>query len=249
MTVLDYLRPRLFEHLGHREPDLGDEPTGHHAWRIRAERPHGGHCAFRPALPPKGQWQGRQLVPAAWVEAATARQPNGSNRRAIGIKATATNSGAAGMESTAATGRSDSSASSCRSWMRSSPSPPAPETCKPCSISSGTSCFRIPQKPLPPSGIAQESFNRTRRLGLASAERDQGCRARRRSGRGRNSRFPPTMKRSKRRRSKLVIPPAALALQRRRAADRVRQGEWAKGDWLMAQCRNSRLPRAELGSQ
>ena len=54
-TVLDYLRPRLFEPLGIDGPDLGHEPAGDHARRLRAEHPHRGHRAVRPALPAEGQ--------------------------------------------------------------------------------------------------------------------------------------------------------------------------------------------------
>ena len=50
MTTLDYLRPRLFDPLGNRESGLGHEPAGNFSGRIRAEHPHRGYCAFRPAL-------------------------------------------------------------------------------------------------------------------------------------------------------------------------------------------------------
>ena len=80
MTVLDYLRPRLFEPLGIENPTWGTNPQGitlgGFGLSVRTE----DIARFGQLYLQKGQWQGRQLVPAAWVEAATARQTsNGSN--------------------------------------------------------------------------------------------------------------------------------------------------------------------------
>lgn len=79
-TVLDYLRPRLFEPLGIENPTWGTSPEGVSlgGWglNIRTE----DIARFGQLYLQKGQWQGQQLVPAAWVDAATARQvSNGSN--------------------------------------------------------------------------------------------------------------------------------------------------------------------------
>jgi CubicO group peptidase (beta-lactamase class C family) len=79
-TVLDYLRPRLFEPLGIENPTWGTSPQGvtlgGYGLNIRTE----DIAKFGQLYLQKGQWQGRQLVPADWVEAATARQTsNGSN--------------------------------------------------------------------------------------------------------------------------------------------------------------------------
>ena len=64
----------------HREPHLGFEQAGDLDGRLRAQRAHGGHRAIRAAVPAEGRWQGQQLVPASWVDAATARQmSNGSS--------------------------------------------------------------------------------------------------------------------------------------------------------------------------
>ena len=79
MTVLDYLRPRLFEPLGIENPTWGTSPQGVIARRIRVEHPHRGHRPVRPALLAKGEWHGKQLVPAAWVAPATPQTANGSN--------------------------------------------------------------------------------------------------------------------------------------------------------------------------
>src|SRR4051812_35680611 len=79
-TVLDYLRPRLFEPLGIADPSWGTSPQGvslgGYGLSVRTE----DIAKFGQLYLQKGQWHGRQLVPAAWVEAATARQTsNGSN--------------------------------------------------------------------------------------------------------------------------------------------------------------------------
>ena len=79
-TVLDYLRPRLFEPLGIEDPTWGTSPQGislgGYGLSIRTE----DIAKFGQLYLQKGQWHGRQLIPAAWVKAATARQTsNGSN--------------------------------------------------------------------------------------------------------------------------------------------------------------------------
>ncbi|MCU1376892.1 MAG: penicillin-binding protein beta-lactamase class, partial [Actinomycetia bacterium] len=80
MTVLDYLRPRLFEPLGIQNPTWSMSPQGIN---------HGGYglnvttediAKFGQLYLQKGQWNGKQLLPASWVAAATSRQTsNGSN--------------------------------------------------------------------------------------------------------------------------------------------------------------------------
>jgi CubicO group peptidase (beta-lactamase class C family) len=79
-TVLDYLRPRLFEPLGIERPTWEASPqgvtVGGYGLNIRTE----DIARFGQLFLQKGKWQGKQLVPEAWVEAATARQTsNGSN--------------------------------------------------------------------------------------------------------------------------------------------------------------------------
>jgi CubicO group peptidase (beta-lactamase class C family) len=79
-TLVDYLRPRLFEPLGIRNPRWEATPAGvtlgGFGLSITTEDiARFGHLYLR-----RGQWNGRQLLPAAWVDAATARQvSNGSN--------------------------------------------------------------------------------------------------------------------------------------------------------------------------
>ncbi len=79
-TLLDYLRPRLFAPLGIDRPTWEASPqgisAGGYGLSIRTE----DIARFGQLYLQKGRWQGKQLVPAAWVAAATARQTaNGSN--------------------------------------------------------------------------------------------------------------------------------------------------------------------------
>lgn len=79
-TVLEYLGPRLFAPLGIEGATWEKSPqgisTGGYGLSIRTE----DIAKFGQLLLQKGKWNDKQLVPAAWVEAATARQTsNGSN--------------------------------------------------------------------------------------------------------------------------------------------------------------------------
>ncbi len=79
-TVRDYLRPRLFDPLGIDDPEWGTSPQGvslgGYGLSIRTE----DIAKFGQLYLQKGRWNGRQLVPESWVEAATALQTsNGSN--------------------------------------------------------------------------------------------------------------------------------------------------------------------------
>jgi CubicO group peptidase (beta-lactamase class C family) len=79
-TVLEYLRPRLFEPLGINNPTWEMSPqgisTGAYGLMVRTE----DIARFGQLYLQKGMWKGRQLIPAAWVEEATARQTsNGSS--------------------------------------------------------------------------------------------------------------------------------------------------------------------------
>ncbi len=79
-TVLDYLGPRLFEPLGIEHPtwEMSKEGValGGFGLSIRTE----DIARFGQLYLQKGMWQGRQLVPAEWVAAATSRQvSNGSS--------------------------------------------------------------------------------------------------------------------------------------------------------------------------
>ena len=80
MNVLDFLRPRLFEPLGIENPTWDTSPQGiplgGYGLSVRTE----DIARFGQLYLQKGEWKGRQLVPASWVAAATMRQTsNGSN--------------------------------------------------------------------------------------------------------------------------------------------------------------------------
>src|SRR5215471_11691519 len=79
LTVLDYLRPRLFDPLGFKNPSWVTSPqgvsAGAYGLMVRTEE----IARFGELYLRRGMWKGRQLVPSAWVEEATARQTsNGS---------------------------------------------------------------------------------------------------------------------------------------------------------------------------
>ena len=79
-TVLEYLRPRLFEPLGIERPvwdaNFQGISLGGYGLRVRTE----DIAKFGQLYLQKGVWDGRQLLPAEWIEMATAKQvSNGSN--------------------------------------------------------------------------------------------------------------------------------------------------------------------------
>jgi len=78
-TVLDYLRPRLFEPLGFKDPTWISSPqgitAGAYGLAIRTEE----IARFGQLYLQKGMWNGKQLIPRSWVEQATSIQTsNGS---------------------------------------------------------------------------------------------------------------------------------------------------------------------------
>jgi hypothetical protein len=78
-TVLDYLKPRLFDPLGVESPVWDQSPDGvnlgGYGLRVRTE----DIAKLGLLYLQKGVWNGRQLLPAGWAEEATARQTsNGS---------------------------------------------------------------------------------------------------------------------------------------------------------------------------
>jgi hypothetical protein len=80
--LVDYLGPRLFEPLGIASPrwDANTEGVslGGFGLHLRTE----DIARFGQLYLQKGQWNGQQVLPESWVEAATARQvSNGSNPR------------------------------------------------------------------------------------------------------------------------------------------------------------------------
>jgi CubicO group peptidase (beta-lactamase class C family) len=81
-TVLEYLEPRLLAPLGIEHATWGTSPEGitlgGYGLSVRTE----DIARFGQLYLQKGQWHGRQLLPAEWVMEATSRQiANGSNPR------------------------------------------------------------------------------------------------------------------------------------------------------------------------
>ena len=79
-TVLEYLKPRLFEPLGIVDPtwetNFQGISLGGYGLSLRTE----DIARFGLLYRQQGRWQGKQLLPASWVEAATSRQTsNGSH--------------------------------------------------------------------------------------------------------------------------------------------------------------------------
>ena len=80
MTVLEYLTPRLFEPLGIRDPVWEMSPQGvsigGYGLFIRTE----DIAKFGQLYLQRGMWDGKQILPAAWVDQATSKQvSNGSD--------------------------------------------------------------------------------------------------------------------------------------------------------------------------
>ena len=79
-TVLEYLKPKLFEPLGIENPEWMSSPQGISAGgfglKVRTE----DIAKFGQLYLQKGMWNGKPLIPASWVEQATAKQvSNGSD--------------------------------------------------------------------------------------------------------------------------------------------------------------------------
>ena len=79
-TVLEYLKPRLFDPLGIDEPTWGASPQGvslgGYGLNVRTE----DVAKFGQLYLQKGRWGDKQLIPADWVAMATSKQTsNGSN--------------------------------------------------------------------------------------------------------------------------------------------------------------------------
>ncbi len=81
-TVLEYLRPRLFEPLGITQPVWNTNwqgiSLGGYGLSVRTE----DIARFGQLYLQQGKWQGKQLIQPSWVDLATSRQvSNGSNPR------------------------------------------------------------------------------------------------------------------------------------------------------------------------
>ena len=79
-TVFDFLKPRLFQPLGIDDATWDTSPQGISMGGIGLNICTEDIAKFGQLYLHKGNWNGKQLVPASWVEMATARQTsNGSN--------------------------------------------------------------------------------------------------------------------------------------------------------------------------
>jgi CubicO group peptidase (beta-lactamase class C family) len=79
--IVDYLRPRLFDPLGIGETRWEESPQGVNSggWGLNLRT--ADIAKFGQLYLQRGVWQGRQLIPAAWIAEATSRQiSNGVNR-------------------------------------------------------------------------------------------------------------------------------------------------------------------------
>jgi CubicO group peptidase (beta-lactamase class C family) len=79
-TLADYLKPRLFDPLGISKPVWNTNSQGialgGYGLRVRTE----DIARFGQLYLQRGMWEGKQLIPAEWVDLATSRQvSNGSN--------------------------------------------------------------------------------------------------------------------------------------------------------------------------
>ncbi len=76
-TTLEFLKPRLFEPLGIEDPEWASSPEGNslggYGLKLRTE----DIAKFGQLYLQKGKWEGKQLIPEAWIDQATRRQvPN-----------------------------------------------------------------------------------------------------------------------------------------------------------------------------
>ncbi len=81
--LLDYLTPRLFQPLGIESPLWEQSPQGIDAGGFGLAIHTEDIARFGQFLLQRGQWQGKQLLPAAWIDEATAKHiENGPNEGA-----------------------------------------------------------------------------------------------------------------------------------------------------------------------
>ena len=147
-TTVDYLRPRLFVPLGIDDLEWETSPEGvtigGYGLHLRTE----SIARFGQLYLQKGKWLGQQVVPKAWVEAATSRQvSNGSNPASDWDQGY----GYQFWRSRHGTYRGDGAfgqySSCCPSTTSSSSSRAASRTCRPCSTSCSPSCCRRSRAP------------------------------------------------------------------------------------------------------
>ncbi len=76
-TTLEYLKPRLFEPLGIENPQWDNSPEGNSLGGYGLKLCTEDIAKFGQLYLQKGKWNGKQLIPAAWIEQATSKHvPN-----------------------------------------------------------------------------------------------------------------------------------------------------------------------------
>lgn len=76
--LVDYLKPRLFDPLGITNYKWDDTPEGYTLGAIGLKITSYDMARFGQLMLQKGNWQGKQLVPSSWVEAASYFQIQGN---------------------------------------------------------------------------------------------------------------------------------------------------------------------------
>ncbi|MGE0590175.1 MAG: serine hydrolase domain-containing protein [Cyclobacteriaceae bacterium] len=71
--LFDFLKPRLFEPLGITQATWDDGPAGVTMGAIGLRIPSNDMAKFGQLLLQKGKWNGKQLIPESWIEAATSK--------------------------------------------------------------------------------------------------------------------------------------------------------------------------------
>lgn len=80
MKLIDYLRPRLFEPLGIEMATWQESPQGIAVGGYGLSLKTEDMARFGQLYLQKGRWENRQILPEAWVEAATSSQVSNGNR-------------------------------------------------------------------------------------------------------------------------------------------------------------------------
>src|SRR6516164_6755983 len=79
-TSLEFLKPRLFQPLGIENPEWPSSPEGNSLGGYGLQLCTEDIAKFGQLYLQKGKWNGKQLVPASWVEQATSKETsNGSS--------------------------------------------------------------------------------------------------------------------------------------------------------------------------
>ncbi len=83
LKLIDYLKPLLFEPLGIENPTWEESPRGINTGGFGLSITTGDIARFGQLYLQKGEWMGRQILPAAWVEQATAYQVSNADNQAV----------------------------------------------------------------------------------------------------------------------------------------------------------------------